>query len=112
LTSQWVHANDAFHDVFLEASGVRRLAVAARSERRVFYGQTVWSVGSSLDELYSLNVEQHRAIADAFAVRSQDVRDLVERHILDSGRLLEQSLENAGYNTRRLSDRVSWTVKK
>lgn len=110
LATRWVHANDDFHDVFLDGSGVTRLANAARSERRVFHGQAAWSLGSGLDELYSLNVEQHRAIADAFAVRSPDVRHLVESHILDSGRLLEQALENAGYRSSRLADRVSWAV--
>jgi DNA-binding GntR family transcriptional regulator len=109
VAANWVRANEDFHDVYLEACGVRRLADAARSARRVFHGQAVWAPGAVLNELYSLNLKQHRQIREAFAARSAKVRRLVERHILDSGRLLERAMDEAGYGEAgRLGRRVSW----
>jgi DNA-binding GntR family transcriptional regulator len=109
LAAEWVRANGEFHDVYLVAAGVGRLADAARSARRVFHGQAVWSPSAELNELYSLNLEQHRAIREAFVGRDPDVRRLVEAHILDSGRLLERALEHAGYGTiPQFAHRVSW----
>jgi len=109
LAAEWVRANGDFHDVYLEAAGVKKLAEAARSARRVFHGQAVWSLSAELDELYSLNLEQHRAIREAFADRNPAVRELVQTHILDSGRLLERALEHAGYGTiPQFGQRVSW----
>lgn len=109
LAAEWVRANGEFHDVYLEAAGVKKLAEAAQSARRVFHGQAVWSPSAELNELYSLNLEQHRAIREAFAERSPGVRELVQTHILDSGRLLELALEQAGYGTiPQFGRRVSW----
>jgi DNA-binding GntR family transcriptional regulator len=109
LATNWVRANDDFHDVYLHAAGVGKLTEAAQRARRVFYGQAVWSPSAELNELYALNLEQHRAITQAFADRSRKVRRLVEAHILDSGRLLERALEHAGYGTiPQFGQRVSW----
>jgi DNA-binding GntR family transcriptional regulator len=109
LAAEWVRANGEFHDVYLDAAGVRKLAEAAQSARRVFHGQAVWSPSAELNELYALNLEQHRAILDSFVERDPDVRRLVEAHILDSARLLERALEHAGYGTiPQFGRRVSW----
>jgi DNA-binding GntR family transcriptional regulator len=109
IASQWVLANDDFHDVFLDASGVIRLAEAARAARRVFHGQAAWSASSELNELYASNLEQHREIVAAFHAKKPAVRELVEAHILDSGRLLERALADAGYGkTASIGTRVSW----
>lgn len=109
LAAEWVRANSEFHDVYLRAAGVEKLAGAASSARRVFHGQALWSPSTELNELYSLNLEQHRAITEAFAERSPVVRELVETHILDSGRLLERALEHAGYGRiPQFGRRVSW----
>lgn len=109
LAAEWVRANSDFHDVYLDAAGVEKLAEAAKSARRVFHGQAVWSPSAELSELYSLNLEQHRAIREALAARDPAVRPLVETHILDSGRLLERALEHAGYGTiPQFGQRVSW----
>jgi DNA-binding GntR family transcriptional regulator len=109
VAAEWVRANSEFHDVYLDAAGVRKLAEAAQNARRVFHGQAVWSPSAELNELYSLNLEQHRAIREAFAVRDPGVRRVVEAHILDSGRLLERALEHAGYGTvPQFGQRVSW----
>jgi DNA-binding GntR family transcriptional regulator len=113
LAADWVRANEEFHDVYIDAAGVNKLAEAARSARRVFHGQAVWSLSPELNDLYSLNLDQHRAIVEAFYAKSPNVRGLVEKHILDSGRLLERALEHAGYGTTsRLGSRVSWAATR
>ena len=111
LASEWVHANEELHDVFLDAAGVPQLAEAARKARRVFHGQAVWSSSPEVDELYEHDLQQHRAIVAAFADHDPEVRFLVERHVLDSVRILELALEEAGFGRRHLfSQRVSWLV--
>ena len=110
VATEWVQANEQFHDVYLNACGVSKLAEAARNARRVFHGQALWSPSPELSELYSLNLEQHRGIMEAFANRDQTVRGLVETHILASGRLLERALEQVGYGRQTdLVHRVSWS---
>jgi DNA-binding GntR family transcriptional regulator len=112
LATEWVHANGEFHDAFIEASGASQLVEAARNARRVFQGQAIWSSSPELTELYSLNVAQHRGIVEAFRARDPRVRSLVETHLLDSSRLIEQALDLAGYGSRRaFADRVSWASR-
>lgn len=106
--SRWITANAVFHDVYLKAANVPKLLHAAQNARRVFFGQAAWPHNQDLDELYALNLDQHRAILNAFSRRSPAVRELVEGHILDSGRLLESALDQAGYGRGILSRRVSW----
>ena len=113
LTAEWVRANDAFHDVILEASGSPLLYRMAQSVRRVFHGQIVWSGTDEVDALYTSNLSQHRAIRMALEARDPSVRDLVSGHVLDSGLLLDRVLDYAREQgrtrlldgTNRLSDR-------
>lgn len=95
LTTEWVRANEAFHDIFLEASGAPLLWRMAKSVRRVFHGQAVWSSSSEIDALYESNLAQHQGIREAFEAGSTDVRPLVAEHVLDSGKLLDLLLEQA-----------------
>jgi DNA-binding GntR family transcriptional regulator len=118
VASEWVQANDAFHDVILDASGVKLLAEATRSARRGLYGQAIWSLGYRgqpvwsqwpvLAEHFGSAVAQHRAIAEAIESRSPDVRRLNEEHIFTGGRLLDQLLDRAETSQRGLRHRVSW----
>jgi DNA-binding GntR family transcriptional regulator len=115
VASEWVRSNADFHDIFLDRAGVQRLSDAARSARRVFHGQAAWTHSDALSELYALNLEQHRQIANAFKAKDPRVRSLVEEHILDSARLLEQALDQAGYfggNLSPLARRVSWAADR
>jgi DNA-binding GntR family transcriptional regulator len=105
---EWVRANDAFHDVFLNAAGARLVADTARSARRVFPGQAQWWT-ADLDELYTANLAQHRAIVEAFEEGSHHVRALVERHIFESGELLERALAEAQSSRSTFRERVSWS---
>jgi DNA-binding GntR family transcriptional regulator len=94
LTAEWVHANEAFHDVILRAAGAPLLERMAKSVRRIFHGQSVWATQTKVDELYEENLRQHRAIRDAIAVGSaRGARILAAEHVLSSGRLLEAILD-------------------
>ncbi len=112
-TADWVRANDEFHDIPLRAAGVPLLERMAKSVRRVFHGQPLWSSSRHIDALYESNLRRHRAIREAFAVRSHDVRRLVTEHVIESGKLLDQVLEEAGSERYRLllSGRVSWRMQ-
>jgi len=93
LTAAWFHANEAFHDVILEAAGAPLLQRMAKSVRRVFHGQAVWAASAEIDRLYEENLRQHRAIREAFEARSSPgARALLTEHVLASGQLLEESL--------------------
>jgi DNA-binding GntR family transcriptional regulator len=107
IAFEWVGANDAFHDVFLNAAGARLVADTARSARRVFPGQARWWT-ADLDELYAANLAQHRAIVKAFEARSSEVRALIESHIFESGQLLEKALAAAQSSRSTFRERVSW----
>jgi DNA-binding GntR family transcriptional regulator len=110
ILGHWRAANWRFHDVYLRASGARKLAEEADRVRRVFPGQALWPATAELDELYSLSLEQHREILTAFEHRSTRVRRLVEQHILDSARILERALGRVGYGRyTELASRVSWS---
>lgn len=94
LTAEWVHANDAFHDVVLRSAGAPLLERMARSVRRVFHGQSVWATETKVDALYEENLRQHRAIREAIAAGSaRGARILASEHVLSSGRLLEAILD-------------------
>ena len=69
----------------------------AKSARRTFIGDRVWSARVELDELYAKNDLQHRAIRDAIAAGSSaGARLLAREHVLSSGRLLEIVIESLG----------------
>ncbi len=94
LVGEWVRANHAFHDVIYARSGSPYVVRLAKSARRTFFGQTVWTVGSELDELYEKNAHQHSAIRGAIAAGSiEGARELAREHVLASGNLLEVILD-------------------
>jgi DNA-binding GntR family transcriptional regulator len=94
IVAQWMHANHAFHDVIYERANAPYVVRLAKSARRTFLGQTIWAVGSELDELYEKNAREHAAIRAAIAAGSVDgARELAHDHVLASGRLLEVILD-------------------
>jgi DNA-binding GntR family transcriptional regulator len=111
ILDDWRSANWRFHDVYLSGCGVAKLAETADKVRRVFPGGAMlWPATPELDELYSLSLDQHREIMVAFEQRSTRVRKLVERHILDSARILERALDRVGYGRySELASRLSWS---
>ena len=69
----------------------------AKSARRTFIGDRVWSARVELDELYAKNDLQHRAIREAIAAGSAaGARLLAREHVLSSGRLIEIVIESLG----------------
>ena len=73
----------------------------AKSARRTFIGDRVWSARAELDELYAKNDLQHRAIREAIAAGSAaGARLLAREHVLSSGRLIEVVIESLGSGGR------------
>jgi len=98
LTTQWVFANHAFHDVIYRAAAAPMVERMAKSARRTFSGPGVWAPGdASIDSLYVANVEQHRAIRQALAARSAaGAKALAREHVLHSFALLDTILSHLG----------------
>jgi DNA-binding GntR family transcriptional regulator len=98
LTTDWVRANHAFHDVIYRVADASYVASLARSARRNFSGPAVWAPGDeSVDRLYERNVEEHRAIRQALAAGSAEgARVLAREHVLSSFELLTTILDHVG----------------
>ena len=93
LVTEWVRANHAFHDVIYRVAALPMVERIAKSAR--YSGSAVWapSDAGELDELYSANERQHRALLDALAAGSPSgARALAREHVLSSGALLERIL--------------------
>ena len=86
LFVEWMQANYAFHDVIYAAAAMPLVERLAKSARRTFIGDRVWSARAELDELYAKNDLQHRAIREAIAAGSAaGARLLAREHVLSSG---------------------------
>src|SRR5207249_8974031 len=98
IMGDWVRANHAFHDVIYRVAGLPLVEQLAKSARRTFSGPAVWAPGDhSIDDLYAVNAEQHRAIRQALAARSAaGARALAREHVIASFHLLETILEQVG----------------
>ena len=97
----WMAANHAFHDVIYDVAALPRVEQLAKSARRTFIGEHVWSARGELDQLFARNDLQHRAIREAVAAGSPDgARTLAREHVLASGRLMEAALDLAAARTR------------
>jgi DNA-binding GntR family transcriptional regulator len=97
LVGDWVRGNHAFHDIVYRAAAVPLVERMAKSAR--FSGSAVWAPADAaeLDELYTANEAQHRAIIAALRARSPaGARALAREHVLASGRLLERIVEQTG----------------
>ena len=101
LAREWLHRNHAFHDVIYAVAEVPLIERMAKAARRTFLVKPVWATGDDLDELYTKNDRQHRAIREAISARSpQGARVLAREHVLSSGRLLEAILDKVAAQTR------------
>jgi DNA-binding GntR family transcriptional regulator len=97
LFVEWMQANYAFHDVIYAAAAMPLVERLAKSARRTFIGDRVWSARAELDELYAKNDLQHRAIREAISAGSAaGARLLAREHVLSSGRLIEVVIEALG----------------
>ncbi|HYZ76790.1 MAG TPA: GntR family transcriptional regulator [Gaiellaceae bacterium] len=102
IMGDWVRANHAFHDVIYRVAGLPLVEQLAKGARRTFSGPAVWAPGDhSIDDLYAVNAEQHRAIRQALAARSAaGARALAREHVMASFHLLETILEQVGAEPR------------
>src|SRR4029079_2955686 len=89
-----------FNDLIDGVAAMPCVERLAKSARRTFIGDRVWSARVELDELYARNDLQHRAIRDAIAAGSAaGARLLAPEHVLAAGRrprIAIQSLGGAG----------------
>ena len=89
-------ANHAFHDVIYEVAALPRVEQLAKSARRTFIGEHVWSARGELDELFANN--EHAAPRDPRSARGRQRGGraaLARDHVLSSGRLIEAALDLA-----------------
>ena len=102
LTSDWVRANHAFHDVIYRVAQSPLVERMAKSARRTFSGPAVWSPGDAeIDDLYEANDRQHRAIIQALSAGSAaGARSLARDHVLASFHLLDAILRQVGTQAR------------
>ena len=102
IMGDWVRANHAFHDVIYRVADLPLVEQLAKGARRSFSGPAVWAPGDhSIDGLYAVNAEQHRAIRQALAARSATgARALAREHVMASFHLLETILEQVGAEPR------------
>jgi DNA-binding GntR family transcriptional regulator len=97
LGSEQSAANDEFHDVILEASGVRLLADLARGVRRPIMGHLLTGSDEEIDELLTTTVRQHRSIRELIEAGSAaGARAVMQEHIESSGVLMETVLARSG----------------
>jgi len=103
LMADWMHANHAFHDVLYRAADMPYVESVAKSARRTFSGPTVWApVDDALEELYSRNQAEHRAIRGALVAGSvAGARELAHEHVMHSFELLTTILEHVGADFAR-----------
>jgi len=96
LFGEWMLANYAFHDVIYRVAEMPYVERIAKSARRTFIGERVWSARRELDALFARNELQHGAIRAAIAAGSADgAAALAREHVLASGRLIEAVLDSA-----------------
>jgi DNA-binding GntR family transcriptional regulator len=94
LFVEWMQANYAFHDVIYAVAALPLVEQLAKSARRTFIGERVWSARAEFDELFAKNDAQHKAIREAIAARSvEGARLLAREHVLASGRLIETVID-------------------
>jgi DNA-binding GntR family transcriptional regulator len=95
LTSEWLMANDEFHDTLLEAAQAPLLAQMAASTRRLFHSHGLWWPSPTVERLYVANIEQHREILEALRLRDPKAGDLAKAHLLHARDLIDTLLQDA-----------------
>src|SRR5919197_5624719 len=99
-----MQANYAFHDVIYAVAALPRVEQVAKSARRTFIGERVWSARIEFDELFAKNDAQHKAIREAIAAGSAEgTRLLAREHVLSSGRLIETVIDIVTAQTRAIA---------
>ncbi len=94
--SDWVRANDLFHQVIQEASGNAQLLRTIADLHRSFPRALTWSALSESSALLEENVRQHDGILEAIEARDagESRRRMVE-HVRAAGELIAHRFERA-----------------
>jgi DNA-binding GntR family transcriptional regulator len=91
--SDWVRANDLFHQAILEAAGNERLLRTIRDLHVAYPRALTWSALSGSSALLEENVEQHAAILEAIEARDAEAaRRAMTAHIRSAGELVARRL--------------------
>jgi DNA-binding GntR family transcriptional regulator len=103
LMTDWMGANHAFHDVLYRVAELPYVEAVSKAARRTFTGTTVWApVDDELDELYSRNQAEHRAIRQALAAGSvAGAGELAREHVMHSFELLTTVLSHVSADWAR-----------
>jgi DNA-binding GntR family transcriptional regulator len=94
--SDWVRANDLFHQVIQEAAGNGQLLRTIGDLHRSFPRALTWSALSGSSALLEENVRQHNAILEAIERRDpQEARRRMAEHIRAAGELIAHRFEQS-----------------
>jgi len=94
--SEWVRANDLFHQVIQEAAGNAQLVRTIAHLHRSFPRALTWSTLSESSSLLEENVRQHDGILDAIEARDAgESRHRMVEHIRAAGELIAHRFEIA-----------------
>lgn len=95
LTTAIGGANDAFHDVILDAADNRALQRDVLRLRGAFPKDHVTEALRSVDELLALNVDEHELVGAALAAGDgAGARQTMTDHVAHAGRLLLEYLDD------------------
>lgn len=94
--TEWVRANDLFHQVVQEASGNARLVATIADLHQTFPRSLTWSALSASSRLLEENVDQHHAILEAIERHDPaGARRLMTDHVNRAGDLVARRFERA-----------------
>jgi DNA-binding GntR family transcriptional regulator len=94
--SDWVRANDLFHQVIQEAAGNGQLLRTIGDLHRSFPRALTWSALSGSSALLEENIRQHNAILEAIEGRDpQEARRRMAEHIRAAGELIAHRFEQS-----------------
>jgi DNA-binding GntR family transcriptional regulator len=94
--TEWVRANDLFHQAVQEAAGNRRLLATIADLHQTFPRSLTWSALSESSRLLQENVDQHHGILDAIERHDPArARSLMAAHVRRAGDLVARRFEQA-----------------
>jgi DNA-binding GntR family transcriptional regulator len=92
--SDWVQANDLFHQAILDAAGNARLSDTIADLHRSFPRDLTWSALAGNSGLLEANVEQHEAVLAAIEDRDpREARAKMVQHVRSAGELVTRHFE-------------------
>ena len=94
--SDWVRANDLFHQAILDASGNARLSAMIAEIHQSFPRRLTWAALSGSSRLLEENVAQHAAILAAIEEQEPaEARRRMVEHVRGAGELISRHFERA-----------------